>query len=377
MARKLTVVCGDVTAALNRRPQLMKRFIEMDPQARFVCPGHEPKYLDQIREMGFDVHIIDSNKQSLNPLSDLAYYREIRKYLQSNRPDDVFVFHLKPIMHTAQACRRLGIRCHALFAGLGFVFSEEKSLKRVAARALVSKWLKSSLKKTTTVFFQNPDDRNTLEQAGILSSQSNVVVVNGSGVDMDDFPFTPVRTEDPVTFLLIARILRDKGIPEYYEAAKRLRDKYGDQVRVQLLGPFDDNPNIMSRETIDQWHREGMIEYLGVTDDVRPFLKDMSIFVLPSFYMEGTPKTILESLAIGRAIITTDSRGCRETVQHETNGFLIPPRDVEALYAAMEHFVENRNAISEMGQASFDYARAKYDVNKVNQGMIDEMKLEN
>lgn len=373
--KSIAVICGDITAVLNRRPQLMQRFKEIDPDVRIVCPSHEEKYLDSIRELGFDLHVIENNKQSLNPMTDMAYYRQVKKFLVEHRPTDVFVFHMKPVLWAALACQKLGINCHCLFAGLGYVFSEESSFKRKIAKFLASKLMKRSLKKASTIFFQNPDDRQTFDELGILPADGNVEVVNGSGVSMEHFPQVEPRVEDPVVFLLVARILRDKGIPEYYEAGKRLKKKYGDKVELQLLGPFDDNPNIMDRSQIDAWDREGTVKYLGVTDDVRSYLQNMSVFTLPSFYMEGTPKTILESLATGRPVITTDSRGCRETVKNGVNGFLIPPRDVDALYNAMEHFVEDRTAIKEMGIASFRLAQTKYDVNKVNHFMLECMNL--
>ena len=170
-------------------------------------------------------------------------------------------------------------------------------------------------------------------------------------------------------------MLRQKGLPEYYAAAKKLKSEFGEQVRFQLLGPFDNNPDIMPRETIELWHREGVVEYLGVTEDVRPLLKAMDVFVLPSYYMEGTPKIILESLAIGRPIITCDSRGCRETVNDGVNGFLIEPKNTEQLYDAMKAFVENPDLVERMGNASHKLAVNRYDVNKVNQTMLKTMGL--
>ena len=295
--------------------------------------------------------------------------------LKATRPDHVFIFHIKQILYAGLACRLLGIKYHCLFAGLGYLFSEEQSLKRKVAKALSTRLLRSALYRASTVFFQNPDDLATFEAHRILSKHSRAVVVDGSGVSLEKFPFAEPRSEKPVIFLLIARILRDKGLPEYYAAAKKLKQEWGDQVRCQLMGPFDDNPNSMKRGEINSWHEEGVIEYLGITDDVRPYLQDSSVFVLPSFYMEGTPKIILESLATGRPVITTNSRGCRETVNHTENGILIEPKDIAGLTSAMEMFLKDPALVKRMGRASRDLAESRYDVEKINARMLDEMGI--
>ena len=374
-SKTIAVVCGDITAALNRRNELMQLFHSSSDRALFFCPEHETRFYDEIKELGFELTVTPNNKQSLNPFNDLSYFRTIYAELKKNRPDHVFIFHMKQILYAGLACRMLGIKYHCLFAGLGYLFSEEQSLKRKVAKGLSTRALKSALKRANTIFFQNPDDLKTFQNHGILGKGSNPVVVNGSGVALERFEYTEAKPAKPVTYLCIARILRDKGLPELYEASKRLKAKWGDDIRVQLMGPFDENPNSMKREEIDRWHDEGIIEYLGVTDDVRPFLRDASVFTLPSFYMEGTPKIILESLAIGRAIITTDSRGCRETIDDGKNGILIQPKDVDNLVEAMEAYLNDPELIRQHGEASRHLAETRYDVRKVNQQMVLEMGL--
>ncbi|MEM7452753.1 MAG: glycosyltransferase family 4 protein [Planctomycetota bacterium] len=371
----IAVVCGDITAALNRRPELMQLFRSSCEKAYFFCPEHDQKYFDQIEELGFELTITPVNTQGMNPVHDVGYFRRIYKLLKEKRPDHVFVFHIKQILYTSLACRMLGIKCHCLFAGLGYLFSEEQSFKRRMVGSLATRMLRSALKRATTVFFQNPDDYETFNKRRILSRDANAVVVDGSGVSLTDFPFSDPTGELPITFLLIARILRDKGLPEYYAAAKDLKSRWGDRINCQLMGPFDDNPNSMSREEIDKWHNEGIIEYLGVTEDVRPYLKAASVFVLPSFYMEGTPKIILESLATGLPVITTNSRGCRETVIDGQNGILIEPRDIAGLTAAMESFLEDPGRTVPMGKASRELAETRYDVNKINARMAEVMGI--
>ncbi|QEG20301.1 N,N'-diacetylbacillosaminyl-diphospho-undecaprenol alpha-1,3-N-acetylgalactosaminyltransferase [Mariniblastus fucicola] len=352
----------------------MKLFVEIsEPDPLFVCPAAEEKHINAIESIGFKCTVIDNDKQSLNPLSSFQYYKKLFKLLKDSAPDDVFVFHMLPIISASRACRILGIRCHCLFAGLGYVFSNDKSFKRKVAGSLVKRVMRSCMKDVTTIFFQNPDDCQTFKQNRMVSGDTNVVVVNGSGVALDHFPQCKPKVGEKVIFLLVARILRDKGIPEFYAATKRLKKKWGDRVESQLLGPFDDNPNAMQRSQIEEWDREGIVKYLGVTDDVRPYLREAHVFTLPSFYMEGTPKIILETLSTGRAIITADSRGCRETIDNGRNGYLVAPRDVDSLADAMEQFLEHPELIVEMGAASRAFAESRYDVHKVNAEMIESM----
>jgi glycosyltransferase involved in cell wall biosynthesis len=180
-------------------------------------------------------------------------------------------------------------------------------------------------------------------------------------------------TPEPPTFLLIARLLRDKGIVEYVEAAKRLRAGHPN-ARFRLLGPMDPNPAGLSADVLERWRAEGAIEYLGEAADVRPHLRACTVYVLPS-YREGMPRTVLEAMAVGRAIVTTDAPGCRETVVEGENGFLVPPRDVGALADAMRRFIVEPGLAIAMGQRSRAIALQRFDVHRVNAVMLEAMGL--
>lgn len=372
---KLAVFCGDITAALNRRFELMERFAECAEEKWLICPDLGTQYDARMEQLGFKVVHINISKQSLMPWHGLKYYFAVKRLLKEIEPDEVFVFHVKPIVFVSLASRNLKSRVHCLFAGLGYIFSTERNRQRAIARHFIVRLLRRGLKNVTTLIFQNPDDYKTFRDAQVISDETNTVIVNGSGVSFDQFPFSSPRKDGPVVFLLVARMLKEKGIHEYYEAAKALKNQYGDQVTFQLMGPFDKNPSSLDRATIDHWSDSGIVEYLGTVENVQPFLAEMSVFVLPSYYMEGTPKTILESMATGRPIITTDFRGCRETVSDGDNGFLVPPKNVIELKNAMEKFITNRELIVQMGQESYELARLKYNVHDVNRTMLAEMGL--
>lgn len=212
------------------------------------------------------------------------------------------------------------------------------------------------------------------QELGILQPHTPVSVVNGSGVDLASFAVKPLpdgAAQGAVRFLFIGRLLGDKGAREYAEAARLLKRNHP-QVRCALVGWIDSNPNAITQEELDAWLVDGSIEFLGRLADVRPAIAACSVYVLPS-YREGTPRTVLEAMAMGRAIITTDAPGCRETVVPGDNGFLVPVQDVNALAQAMRRFVEDPALQLSMGARSRKMAEDKYDVHKVNAMMLAGM----
>jgi glycosyltransferase involved in cell wall biosynthesis len=225
-------------------------------------------------------------------------------------------------------------------------------------------WLyRLALTFTNKVFFQNPDDIRVFEELRIVKPDK-VVQINGSGVNIEDFSPAPLPVGQ-VVFLLIARLLREKGINEYVEAAGIVKAKYPD-ARFMLVGwTFDDNPSAISPKQVESWRKEGLVEIYSETEDVRPFIAESSVYVLPS-YREGTPRTVLEAMAMGRAIITTNAPGCRETVKEGINGFLVPVKDSQTLAKVMERFIIETQLVTRMGEESRKITEEKYDVQKVN-----------
>jgi glycosyltransferase involved in cell wall biosynthesis len=203
--------------------------------------------------------------------------------------------------------------------------------------------------------------------------QSIVRRVPGSGIDLALFHQSAPRPGQP-TFLLVARLLREKGIGEFVEAARSLRARYP-QARFQLLGHFDPNPSAIRKDEVDKWVSEGVVEYLGTTKDVRPYLADCTAFVLPSYYREGIPRSILEAMATGRAIVTTDLPGCADTVVDGVNGFLVPKKQPDRLAAVLERLILQPALAAKMGEASRRLASDRFDVHAVNRLLLSEMGL--
>jgi len=259
---------------------------------------------------------------------------------------------------------------YALITGLGYAFQggDQRNLLRRLAQGLYALSLRGAKK----VFFQNQDDLKLFQEIGILKPNAPSCVVNGSGVNMNHYAHTPIPKEAP-SFLLVARLIGDKGIREYAASAKLVKAQHP-EVRFVLVGWIDENPSAIKQTELDTWIAEGTIDYLGRLGDVRPAIAQCSVFVLPS-YREGTPRSVLEAMSMGRAIITTDAPGCRETVRVEDNGLLVPIGSVDELAKAMLRFVENEELVLRMGQRSREIAEEKYDVHKVNQVMLNEMGI--
>jgi len=221
------------------------------------------------------------------------------------------------------------------------------------------------------VFFQNTDNLQVFQRYRLLGNPAAAVLVNGSGVDLDRFRVAPLPSA-PI-FLMIGRLLRDKGVVEYVEAARQVKARHPQAV-FRLAGWIDAHPDAISAAQLDAWLQEGVIEYLGYLDDVRDAIAAASVYCLPSYH-EGMPRTVLESMAMGRPILTTDVPGCRATVVEDVNGYLVPSRDVTGLARAMERFVLEPQTIPRMGRASRRIAVEKFDVNQVNAVMLDAMGL--
>lgn len=323
---------------------------------------------------GVTCHDAPFSRAGLNPLQDLKALLALTRVMRRVRPGLFLGYTIKPVIWGLLAARIARVHERvALITGLGYAFTGDATGKRALVQRLARLLYWLALRGAQVVFFQNPDDRADFAGFGLLPAGATVAVVNGSGIDLGAFTASPA-SPGPTRFLLIARLLADKGVREYAFAAAELAPKYPG-VEFHLVGGLDPNPDGIARAEVDEWVRAGHIKWAGELIDVRPSIADCHVFVLPSRYREGTPRTILEAMSMQRAIITTDMPGCRETVEPGVNGFLIPARDVDALAGAMERFITEPALAPKMGAESRRIAEEKYDVHKVNAAMIKTMDL--
>jgi len=323
----------------------------------------------EVRALGAQCVFSPLDRTGINPLRERETRRHFRALFASVRPDGVFASNPKPVFHAIPAAAETGVpRRVAMITGLGHAFIAQTLRARLLRLAAVRLY-RRAMRDATGVLFQNGADRLEFERLGLLPASLAVGMTGGSGVDLARFAKVPVPPE-PV-FLMVARLLGDKGVREFAEAARLVRERRSD-CRFRLAGWIDANPAAIRREELDGWIREGVLEYAGRLDDVRAELAACSVFVLPS-YREGTPKSTLEALATGRAVITTDAPGCRETVERGVNGVLVPPRDARALAEACLRFAPDAALRERMGAASRALAERRFDARAVNATIIEAL----
>ena len=339
-----------------------------------------PEERQALKDLGYQVYDIAMQRTGTNPKKDLRTIIELYRLMTKIKPDYVLGYTIKPVIYGSLAAKLARVpHIFALITGLGYAFSgaEEVGYKKSNLQKVMHQLYAAALLTTDKVFFQNPDDQALFRKMGILKPSTPSTVVNGSGVNVSEYSVAPLPTENDVPvprFLLIARLLGAKGVREYAQAAAIIKSRHPN-VRFDLVGWVDDNPDAIEQRELDAWIDDKLVNFLGKLTDVKPAITDSSVYVLPS-YREGTPRTVLEAMAMGRAVITTDAPGCRETVVDGHNGYLVPVKDVDALAATMEKFITDPDLIINMGSAARQVAMDKFDVNAVNQMMLTEMGIQ-
>ncbi len=376
-SRKRILVIGVVSSSLiNFRGSLLKEL---------VVSGHDvhvaANQLDQdirskkkLLEIGVSTHNVSISRTGVNPFIDLyTLVNLIRLYLKL-RPNIVLSYTTKPVIWGGLAALFFpSMKYFALITGLGYAFTESVSGKRLLLKNILQLLYKIGLSHASGVIFQNPDDKNEFHEMKLVSKNTKIKVVNGSGVNLDDFPIAPFPKEK-INFLMIARLLGDKGVREYIDAGRILNNQ-GIKAEFNLVGPRDTNPDGLTDDEIKSWQNLDWLQWHGTSKDVRSHYEKNFVYVLPS-YREGTPRTVLEAMATGRPVITTDTPGCRETVISEVNGFLVPIKNSKELASSMKKFIDNPELAQRMGKESRAIAEKKYDVDKVNKEMINAMELD-
>ena len=368
---KVMVLSSFTTSLFWFRIDMMKSFINAGCEVVAVGDGSEAEWAEKFQKIGVRYRQIPVERNGTNPLHDLKTLKALYRLLKEEQPDKIFSYKAKTVIYGGIAARRLGIEeVYPMIAGVGSVFLGDGLKKKLIRAVLVTEY-KLGLKKAKKVFFQNRDDLAVFTGHGILP-ESKVVMLHGSGVNLDKFP--PTDLPEKAGFLCISRLIRDKGVCEYLDAARDIRKRHPD-IKCVLVGPFDTNPSAIKPEDLQPYIDDGSIEYVGEQKDVYPYLKACTAYVLPSHH-EGTPKTVLEAMASSRAIITTDAPGCRETVTDGVNGYLVPVRDVSAIVDAMEKMIADPVKTAGMAKAARILAEEKYDVNKVNLTIRRTMGIE-
>lgn len=335
-----------------------------------VAATIERGYDTAIRQAGFRFVPLRLQRRSINPFAEIARVIDLLNLYRQEKPDIIHHFTIKPVLYGSLAARLVGIsRVINTIPGRGYAF-----LGDTWSRRLMQKWVTEAYRfalggKQTQVIFQNPEDCTYFVSQRLVSEQ-RAYVIRGSGVDIETFQSVPEPEGTPIV-LLAARLLWDKGIAEFVEAAQLVRST-GISCRFVLVGAPDiENPNHVPESTLKLWHETGIIEWWGLRNDMPTVLRQATIVTLPSYYPEGVPKILLEAAATARAIITTDTPGCREIVEHHVTGLLVPPRQSSALADAIHYALSNPSLRQQWGYAARQRVEREFEETIITSQTLD------
>ncbi|CAJ1800456.1 N,N'-diacetylbacillosaminyl-diphospho-undecaprenol alpha-1,3-N-acetylgalactosaminyltransferase [Aeromonas hydrophila] len=352
--KKIVLVANTSWSMFNFRGGVIQHLLNAGCKLTVIAPLDD--FSEKLRAMGCEVVALPMSAKGTNPVQDLKLVYTLYSLYRKVAPDFIIHYTIKPNIYGSLAAKFAKIPSLAITTGLGYTFLNNNLVAKVA-RLLY----KLAFHFPKEIWFLNEDDRQVFLQHQLVS-QAKAVLLHGEGVDLAHFsPRAQLAPDGKLRFLLIARMLWDKGVGEYVESAKIVRQQYPQAV-FQLLGACGvANPSVIEREQIAKWEQAGMVEYLGTTPDVRPIIANADCVVLPS-YREGIPRTMIESAAMAKPLIVTDVPGCRDVVIPGQTGFLCPAKDVAALAHCCVKFINmNAEQTSKMGEAGRTLMVSKFD----------------
>ena len=383
---KVLVLTADANTLVYHRGDLIRAFADQGCEVVTSAAedhAHVRAYVEAFGGRHVPIRMVRSR---VNLLRDWITWLDMFRLFRKEAPDALFAYTIKSVVYGCVVARLAGVpRVYALLPGLGFTFVKPETLKGRLVQWISKVLHRFALRRADVIFMQNKDDVRLFRDLRLLPPDVPVHVTAGSGVNLEEYPHTPLDGDAKIAagnirFVLVSRLLQSKGVCVFAEAARRLKAKFP-SAEFHLVGPFDPNPNRVEEAAVESWVAEGFLTHHGMVRDVAALLKTMHVFVLPTWYREGVPHASLEALSVGRPVITTDSVGARECVRGSAgaspgeNGFLIPPRDADAATRAMEYFLTHPQSIAPMGHASRRLAEEVFDVRLVNEIILRAMGL--
>nr|BBJ04617.1 glycosyl transferase family 1 [Marinobacter nauticus] len=368
---RIVLLGTTVACVIGFRGELIKDLVARGHEVYAFALDYNQESSSRVAKLGAVPVNYAFSRAGLNPIGDFLNTLRLKRQLKRLGPDVVLTYFAKPVIFGTIAARLAGIRrVVGMLEGLGYVFTDDpagESLKDRLLRHVQVSLYRLSLPLLERLIFLNRDDpKDLVERHGLRVKESTVL--GGIGLDLDRFNYS-VPEINPVTFLFVGRLLKEKGINEYVEAARLTKERFP-ETRFLVLGGLDEeNPGGLSKKELMLLVERNVVEYPGYVEDVPEWIRQASVFVLPS-YREGLPRSTQEAMAMGRAVITTDVPGCRETVENHDNGILVPAGDVQSLADAMAHFIENPDLVVSMGREGRRIAEERYDVRYVNSSLI-------
>ena len=375
--KKIILIGTTASMTIQFRQDLIKLLVSQNWQVyTFVCEYNDAQ-LDTLKSLGAIPVTYKMSRGGLNPLADIRAMFQLKKKISQIQPQIVFSCFAKPIVYGTLAAKMAKVPyVVGMLEGLGHAFTEQpegQSLKTKLIKTVQILLYKVALPKLDQIIFLNPDDpKDLLETYHIKTKKKDIL--GGIGLDLNHYTYS-LAIIDPINFLFIGRLLKEKGIFDFIQAARIVKSQYPN-VKFTVLGSIDPhNQGALSQEQLDTLLNEKLFEYPGYVLNIQDWIHQSSVFVLPS-YREGVPRSTQEAMAIGRPVITTDVPGCRETVIDGVNGFLVPKCNPEALAEKMVNFIEAPEKINQMGQESHKIAIEQFDADKVNHKLCKLLGIE-
>lgn len=367
------MILGGVAESLwNFRGPLIERLAAENVRVAAAAGQMNHDHKKRIEALGATVIEVPVERTGTNPFADLKLLLSLIGTMRQERPDVFLGYTVKPVVFGTIAARLTGVRHRvAMIEGLGFAFNESPEAASTVGK-VVRALYRFALRFANKVVFLNEDDRSQFVSQGYVTEQQ-AVLIDGTGVNIEKFQLEPLPPDGPFTFGLIARLIYEKGLRIYVDAARIVRQAYPD-TRFMLAGPFEPGPGGATQEEVESW--SDVVEYVGTISDVPGFLRACHVFVLPSYYREGVPRTILEAMSMGRPVIVSDGPGCRVTVQESYgNGLLVQPRDSEELADAMVWAIENRDSLEKMGRSGRQLVLDRFEEQRVTEALVEKAHL--
>ena len=322
--KKILILANNDVGLYKFRKELIQALIEQGDKVYISLPYG--KLVEPLKEMGCEFIDTPVDRRGINPITDFKLLLAYKKIVKKVEPDLILTYTIKPNIYGGLISRLKKVPYIVNITGLGTAFQGNGILKKVIVALY-----KVALGRVKNVLFENEGNKQVFIDNHIIKEET-AVVMNGAGVNLEEYPFTPMPQEGPIRFLFIGRVMKEKGVDELFEAAKKIKKEY-DNVEFDIVGPFEDD----YEETVKKLQQEGIINYYGYQEDVRPFIAKCHCFVLPSYH-EGMANTLLEAAAMGRPLITSNIHGCKEAVRD--NGYLCEVRDGRELYRKIIDFID-------------------------------------
>ncbi|STR26008.1 Capsular glucan synthase [Janthinobacterium lividum] len=368
------MISNQAFSIINFRGPLVAEMIKRGCTVYALAPDYDDGNRAAVAALGAIPIDYSMSRAGMNPVRDAMDLFKLAFLLRKLKPDASFTYFIKPVIYGTLAARLAGIsKRYAMIEGAGYVFIEDtaSNWRRKLLRAFATGLYRLGLSQANRVFMLNADDKELFVSEKMVCA-GKVQLLDGIGLDLNHYRMTAPASQ-PFTFILVARLLREKGIYEYVEAARKIKARHPD-IRFILLGSIDLNPGSVDEATVHEWVAEGTIEWPGQVSDVREWIAQASVFVLPS-YREGLPRSTQEAMAMGRPVITTDVPGCRDTVSDGINGYMVPARNAVALSNAMLKLIEHPELLAPMGERGRHMAEEKFDVHKINAVILQAMDI--